>query len=76
MGSQRSKIVLQLLPLLKNTSVDIKVAQYLLLLCQIHIRGAEFWKLLRLDISGQTFQSYPFLFFIKVMFTFNIITVS
>ena len=41
MDSQRSQIVLLLLPLLKNTFVDIKAAQYLLLLCQIHIHGTD-----------------------------------
>jgi hypothetical protein len=39
MDSQRSQMVLQLLPLLKDTFVDIKAAQFLLLLCQIHIHG-------------------------------------
>ena len=56
--SQLSQIVLQSLPLLKNTFVDIKTAQYLLPLCQIRIHGAEVTISVNNQLDSQFFFIY------------------
>jgi len=53
--SQRSQIVLQLLPLLQNTFVDIKAAQYLLQICQIHIHGTDVTISVNNQLDAQVF---------------------